>query len=453
MTTAPISFQSSSVQSVTSREAWTMTIAIGFASTAALWGIGYFTFIGPGLAIGEVLFGLMLLLIVAGGVFGGRYRELTAPGSGSSAFAGMKIGLITAITNLLIMGSLIRDTGLVETFGWLCGVFIASMALGAVGGALGGRLPAVSRDRVPSALAVFSAVLACTVGMLLFSGGLVTGLEAGLAVPDWPNSFGHNMLLYPLRNWEGGIFYEHAHRLYGMLVGTGTLALMVLVFLNDSRTWLRGLSVVLLFMVIIQGIMGGLRVTEISTNLAIIHGVFGQLVFVTTVMVAAFTTTRWMGSTPPKPHESTENDRPLTISLLVILVVQLVLGACLRHLQVVSAQGDGLILPQWAMYLHITMGIIAFALAILVGLRAWGAYPDIRLVHRLGQAIMIVVGIQLVLGILALFVVLTRTNEIPPAPEVITTSLHQATGAFLLALAALLMIWHRRLLAPVLPSS
>jgi cytochrome c oxidase assembly protein subunit 15 len=236
-----------------------------------------------------------------------------------------------------------------------------------------------------------------------------------------------------------------------MLVGTGTVTLMVLVFLNDSRIWLRTLSVALLFMVIIQGIMGGLRVTEISTNLAIVHGVFGQLVFVTTVMVAAFTTTRWTGPVLAKPHESTENDRPLTIALLVILVVQLVLGACLRHLQVVSAQGDGLILPQSAMYLHITMGIIAFVLAILVGLRAWGAYPDIRLVHRLGQAIMVVVGIQLVLGILALFVVLTRTNEIPPAPEVITTSLHQATGAFLLALAALLMIWHRRLLAPIEP--
>lgn len=425
-----------------------MTIAIGFATTAALWGIGYFTFLGPGLAVGEVLFGLMLLLIVVGGLFSGRYREVTAPGGGSPAFAGLKIGFVTAVINLLIMGSLIRDTGLLETAGWLFGVFAASMTLGALGGALGGRLPAIERVSMPSALALFSTVLACTVGMLLFSGGLVTGLEAGLAVPDWPNSFGHNMLLYPLRNWEGGIFFEHAHRLYGMLVGTGTLTLMVLVFLNDRRVWLRTLSIVLLGMVILQGVMGGLRVTEISTGLAIVHGVFGQLVFTTTVIVAAFTTARWLGPARPAPHDAAANDRSLTVALPVLLVTQLVLGACLRHLQVLNAAGDGLVLPMWAMYLHITVGLIAFALAVLVGVRAWGAYPEIRLVHRLGLGIMLVVSLQLLLGILALVVVLTRSGPLPPAPEVVTTSLHQAVGALLLALAVLLMVWHRRLVTP-----
>ena len=89
-------------------------------------------------------------------------------------------------------------------------------------------------------------------------------------------------------------------------------------------------------MFILQGVMGGLRVTEISTNLAITHGVFGQLVFTAIVMVAAFTTSRWIRTTRPAPHESTENDRFLTAALLAVLVMQLILGACLRHLQVVG---------------------------------------------------------------------------------------------------------------------
>ena len=47
-------------------------------------------------------------------------------------------------------------------------------------------------------------VIVKTVFILLVTGGLVTGLESGLAVPDWPNSFGHNMLLYPISEMKGG---------------------------------------------------------------------------------------------------------------------------------------------------------------------------------------------------------------------------------------------------------
>jgi len=429
-----------------------MRIALGFATTGAIWGVGYVSFIGPGLALGEVLFGLMLLLIGVGGFFAGRYREVTAPSTGSGFLAGAWVGFVTAVINLLIVGSVIRGNGLLETLLWLIGLFAGSMLLGGIGGALARRGPAMSRIDMPSPLAVFSIVLGLIVLMLLFSGGLVTGLEAGLAVPDWPNSFGHNMLLYPLRNWKDGIFFEHAHRLLGMLVGTGTLFLVVLVFLNDTRGWLRGLSLFVLAMVITQGVMGGLRVTEISTELAIVHGVFSQLVFTTIVLLASFTTIRWLQAVKPIPHESTENDRALTLALPIMLVTQLFLGASLRHLQVPTADGQGLVLPQWALHLHITMGVIAFAAALLVGFRAWGAYSDIPLISRLGKLIAIVVSIQFLLGLLALVTVLMRSGELPPPLEVISTSIHQATGAVLLVLAFLLCVWHRRLVCPVPPA-
>lgn len=428
-----------------------MTIAIGFATTVALWAVCYFTLMGPGLAVGEVLFGLMLLLLAIGGGVGARCREVTGRGGGSAAMAGLRVGLVSALANLLIVGSLFKDTSVLEMGGWLFGLFAVSLFLGALGGTLAGLKPALDRDQMPSALALFAAVLACAVVLLLVSGGLVTGLEAGLAVPDWPNSFGHNMLLYPLRDMTGGIFFEHAHRLYGMLVGTGTITLVVLVFINDSRAWLRMLSLVLLMMVIIQGVMGGLRVTELSISLAVIHGIFGQLVFVIAVLVASFATRLWMNGPPPRAHEATENDRALTVGLLVVLLLQLLLGACLRHLQVFSEQADKLVLPHWALFTHITVGLIAFALAILVGLRAWGAYPEVRVIHRLGQVIIVVVSIQLLLGLFALLVVMTRSGAVPPLREVVMTSLHHAIGAILLALAALLVAWHRRLLKPVTP--
>ena len=60
---------------------------------------------------------------------------------------------------------------------------------------------------------------------LIFIGGLVTSKDAGLSVPDWPNSYGYNMFLFPPRLWAGNIFYEHTHRLYASFVGLLTVVL------------------------------------------------------------------------------------------------------------------------------------------------------------------------------------------------------------------------------------
>src|SRR5882757_9291715 len=54
---------------------------------------------------------------------------------------------------------------------------------------------------------------------LIFIGGLVTSNHAGMSVPDWPNSYGYNMFLFPPNRWVGGILYEHTHRLMGTVVG------------------------------------------------------------------------------------------------------------------------------------------------------------------------------------------------------------------------------------------
>src|SRR5437879_10974400 len=60
---------------------------------------------------------------------------------------------------------------------------------------------------------------------LIAVGGLVTSHEAGMAVPDWPNSYGYNMFLFPVSKWVGGIFYEHTHRLIATIVGVLVVAL------------------------------------------------------------------------------------------------------------------------------------------------------------------------------------------------------------------------------------
>src|SRR5438034_6191594 len=95
---------------------------------------------------------------------------------------------------------------------------------------------------------------------LIFMGGLVTSHGAGMSVPDWPNSYGYNMFLFPPRLWIGGILYEHTHRLMGTVVGMLSIALAVCAWKLEARTWARRLAYCVLAAVIFQGILGGLRV-------------------------------------------------------------------------------------------------------------------------------------------------------------------------------------------------
>src|SRR6185436_11650599 len=74
---------------------------------------------------------------------------------------------------------------------------------------------------------------------LIFMGGLVTSHGAGMSVPDWPNSYGYNMFLFPPRLWIGGILYEHTHRLAGTVVGMLSIALTVVAWRTEPRRWVR----------------------------------------------------------------------------------------------------------------------------------------------------------------------------------------------------------------------
>src|SRR3954464_8165261 len=94
---------------------------------------------------------------------------------------------------------------------------------------------------------------------LIFMGGLVTSHGAGMSVPDWPNSYGYNMFMFPPSKWVGGIFYEHTHRLMATVVGMLSIVLAIAAWKLESRKWVRWLAYGVLGVVIIQGILGGLR--------------------------------------------------------------------------------------------------------------------------------------------------------------------------------------------------
>src|SRR5271165_5652658 len=107
---------------------------------------------------------------------------------------------------------------------------------------------------------------------LLFVGGSVTTYRVGMAVPDWPTTFGINMFLYDFWNAPFGVRVEHTHRLYGAAVGFATIFLTVSFLAFERRRFMKVLGVTALAAVVIQGVLGGTRVTHVSTFLAAVHG-------------------------------------------------------------------------------------------------------------------------------------------------------------------------------------
>lgn len=166
---------------------------------------------------------------------------------------------------------------------------------------------------------------------LLFIGGLVTSKGAGLAVPDWPTSFGYNMFLYPWSKMVGDIFYEHSHRLVASAVGFLTAILALLLWLHERRRWLRWLGVIALALVIVQGVIGGLRVVLRQETLAIVHACLAQAFFALSVSLAFFTSREGR----ERPREIGLPDagpmRRLCVLTTGIIYFQGVLGAVVRY--------------------------------------------------------------------------------------------------------------------------
>ena len=155
------------------------------------------------------------------------------------------------------------------------------------------------------------------------------------------------MFLFPVSKWVGGILFEHTHRLMGSLVGFLTIILAIwLWFAEDppspgygatSRRWLRNLGVIALAGVILQGILGGLRVTMLKDEIGIFHACIAQAFLALLVFIALVTTNFWRGLTNRKsgisPHSAAKGlaSRNLALFATVLIYIQLALGATMRH--------------------------------------------------------------------------------------------------------------------------
>src|ERR1041385_7478029 len=128
---------------------------------------------------------------------------------------------------------------------------------------------------------------------LICSGGMVTSKGVGLAVPDWPTTFGYNMFLFPVSRWVGGIFFEHTHRLIASVVGCLTIILTIWLAFSEQPRWVRNLGYSALGAVILQGVLGGLRVTLLEDQIGIFHACLAQGFFALLIVIAVVTSPLW----------------------------------------------------------------------------------------------------------------------------------------------------------------
>lgn len=167
--------------------------------------------------------------------------------------------------------------------------------------------------------------------LLICSGGMVTSKGVGLAVPDWPTTFGYNMFLFPVSKWVGGIFFEHTHRLIASIVGQLTIILAVWLWRKDERLWVRRLGFIAVGCVILQGVLGGLRVTMMKDGIGIFHACLAQAFLGLLVLIAVVTTDFWHSLSGGIVSKSIGSLWKLVLLTTVAIYIQLALGATMRH--------------------------------------------------------------------------------------------------------------------------
>jgi heme a synthase len=287
--------------------------------------------------------------------------------------------------------------------------------------------------------------------LLICSGGMVTSKGVGLAVPDWPTTFGYNMFLFPVSKWIGGVLFEHTHRLIASTVGFLTIILAIGLWRTEDRQTVKTLGLIAVAGVILQGILGGLRVTMLKDQIGIFHACLAQAFLGLIVLIAIVTTNFWRTSAV-----SNIDRRIKTIAIIttIVIYVQLALGATMRHqhkdlsildfptaygawipntsaeaVAKINAWRDMHALSDvdpfqiWLQMAHRFLAIVIGILVIVLCARIWRGAREIGALRRLSIIWVILFLVQFTLGAWVIW-----SNK---AADVATT--HVAVGAIMLS--------------------
>jgi len=370
-------------------------LTFGLATAVAMWCIWFITHL-PGLSLPTSLGGVLLIAILA---IGPGIAGRTLAGH-RGLVVGSAAGLLAGVVNLLLVGAHVAELSQTSDVApsplmVIVGFLLLSLVLGAIGAFIGKttKRAASPTTRADNEL-VWSHrllwVVVAAIAPLVLIGGLVTSTKSGMAVPDWPGSYGSNMFLLPLGMMaDPRIFLEHSHRLFGTLAGLATMLTFLYVTITGPRPRWHALAVapsvaiaaailaqlertghiglgptlalllvlavaafvwgisrpasrrahalvaVLFAIICVQGMLGGLRVTGNSAIFGVFHGLGGQITLAIAVAAAVMLGISASPNTIT-PDPRAKSLRIFTTAALHSTLLQIALGATYRHLSVVD---------------------------------------------------------------------------------------------------------------------
>jgi heme a synthase len=287
----------------------------------------------------------------------------------------------------------------------------------------------------------------CFAAFVIFAGAMVTSTGSGMAVPDWPQSFGTWM-----PKMQGGVFYEHGHRMVA-----GTLSVLVLVlalwsWVTEPRPWARAISWAALITILIQAALGGLTVLlgtfydwdHTDPIVSTLHASVAQALFALLVTYATITAPGWLSEAPRRPVSRSLAGKATWLPVLIY--AQILVGATMRHQHagliiydfplsyghIIPPFYNGLVVLNFA---HRVGGFLVFFAAWALGLAVLRDPESDRWVRWPAKVLLAAVTAQFLLGASAVWTKLTLP---------ILTSTHVVGGSVVFTSSLVLVLRLRR---------
>lgn len=260
---------------------------------------------------------------------------------------------------------------------------------------------------------------------------MVKSTDSGLAVPDWPTSFG--VWMPPM---VGGVFYEHGHRMVALAAGFLVLGLALLAGFREPRPWVRWVAWGSLIAVVAQALLGAFTVlvaTQLgwertSPLLSTLHGALAQLLFGLLISLATVTAPGWHKATKAKNDSSGLIKQ--TAWVCGLIYVQIVIGAVMRNHDAGLIISDfptsyGKLVPEfheWRVvvnYAHRVGAVLTLGAVLILGSRVAFNRANSAWLRHTAWALLVAVLLQFTLGA---FTVWTGLNPL-------VTSFHVIGGA------------------------
>ena len=281
----------------------------------------------------------------------------------------------------------------------------------------------------------FTCLLAFATFLLICAGATVTSHRAGLAVPDWPTTYGSFMFSFPISKWVGNIRYEHVHRLIASVVGMLTIVLTFWLVRKEPRRWVRRLGIAALGAVIAQGILGGLTVKlMLPPPISIAHASLAEAFLCITVALALVTSRSWIEASAAVETVNARLIRRFALASTIAIYLQIILGATIRH----SESG---------VLAHIVGAVVVLGCVLTSMVIALLTRKQKELLRHAALLVGLVAA-QIALGLVTLIVRVPKNSDAQLSTvQIIVPTLHLALGALILATSLAITLKAHRFLA------